>query len=320
MIPRTYAPRKKGSPRQVYLCRGRVENGPGYCPAKPILREPIDAAVFDYFANVGLDLEATREQLAAALNGQLADVQEALHGAERQERQHDEAIERAERDYAAGELSASTFEGFTEKYREELAAARAHADQLRARERELRERPAIDAEQATLRRLAELRAAVAGEVTGARDLGAVRLALGKTFERFLIGRVQAPESELAAAAMEGAGEPEAAVQVAAEGSHYLLIPEPREEVIEGLDPAWEPVLKREPLPPHTWDGVGLHRWSSAPRAKLRTRSASPARPLSTITGRPGSIRDESPSAARTRSSSARPLPSSSARSSTTSAG
>ena len=66
--------------------------------------------------------------------------------------------------------------------------------------------------------------------------------------------------------------------------------------------------------------VGLFRWSSAPRANERTRSASPVLPLSTITGSSGSMREASPSAARTRSSSASPLPSSSVRSSTTSAG
>ena len=65
---------------------------------------------------------------------------------------------------------------------------------------------------------------------------------------------------------------------------------------------------------------GLQRWSSAPRAKLRTRSASLARPLSTITGNSGSRREASPSAARSRSSNTKPLTPSKLRSSTTSAG
>jgi hypothetical protein len=63
--------------------------------------------------------------------------------------------------------------------------------------------------------------------------------------------------------------------------------------------------------------AGLHTWSSAPRAKLRTRSASVTRPVSTITGRSGSIREARPSACRTRSSRSRPLLSSGARSGTT---
>jgi hypothetical protein len=61
----------------------------------------------------------------------------------------------------------------------------------------------------------------------------------------------------------------------------------------------------------------LHRWSSAPRSKLRTRSASPARPVSTMIGSSGSIREASPSAARTRSRTSSPLPPSSRRSSST---
>jgi hypothetical protein len=67
----------------------------------------------------------------------------------------------------------------------------------------------------------------------------------------------------------------------------------------------------------TNERVGLHRWSSAPRSKLRTRSASPARPVSTMIGSSGSIREASPSAARTRSITSRPLPPSSLRSSST---
>ena len=56
----------------------------------------------------------------------------------------------------------------------------------------------------------------------------------------------------------------------------------------------------------------MQTWSSAPRWKLRTRSASPALPLSTITGSSGSIREASPSAAGTAAdggpaSSAQPL-------------
>jgi hypothetical protein len=61
---------------------------------------------------------------------------------------------------------------------------------------------------------------------------------------------------------------------------------------------------RSPSPVHALglraaedDTSALQTWSSAPRAKLRTRSASPSRPVSTITGSSGSIRDARPSAA-----------------------
>jgi hypothetical protein len=67
----------------------------------------------------------------------------------------------------------------------------------------------------------------------------------------------------------------------------------------------------------TNERVGFAQVVSAHRSKLRTRSASPARPVSTMIGSSGSIREASPSAARTRSRTSSPLPPSSRRSSST---
>lgn len=257
MYPRTYR-RRDGSPtREVYECSGRIRNGTAYCPAKPIPRAPIDAAVFDYFAKVGLDLETTREQLARALDSQLADVREAREAADRQEQQAAARLERVRRDYQDGKLEAEDWSEQRAQLAQELTAAQASAQRLRDQERALEANPALDAEQETLERLAELRAAVAGEVSGAADLDAARLVLAKLFDHFLIGYVQEPESELAAAAMRGAGQPETDVEAEVKGRRYLLLPEPREEVIAGLDGLWQPVLSREPLPLHASDAIGL---------------------------------------------------------------
>ncbi len=114
----------------------------------------------------------------------------------------------------------------------------------------------------------------------------------------------------------------------------MILPVPSEAALASIIEDGEPVrlvdergravFRRVPLAEPGLDPAtnnnGFGTWSSAPRAKLRTRSASLARPLITITGRSGSIRDVIPSAERTRSSKTSPLPSSSPRSSSTRAG
>jgi DNA invertase Pin-like site-specific DNA recombinase len=65
MVPRT-EPRRNGEPRETYRCYGRHRD-PKSCEMTPIARAQVDSAIYAYFEQVGLDVEATREQLAAAL-------------------------------------------------------------------------------------------------------------------------------------------------------------------------------------------------------------------------------------------------------------
>src|SRR2546422_93677 len=71
-------------------------------------------------------------------------------------------------------------------------AAEAALAQVRDREAQVRQAgDAVDAEEATLTYLAELRAALAGEVTEHANVEAVRAALLRIFERFTLHRASA---------------------------------------------------------------------------------------------------------------------------------
>lgn len=136
---------------------------------------------------------------------------------------------------------------------EAAAGAEAKAAQLRAREAEvLAASEAIDADGEALRRVDELRAAIAGKVTGA-DLDAVRAALAGLFTSFTVDRfsegVRVGDTVL---------EPEDVAPVVAEDGRWVLTPEPRTDALTGLigdDGA--PLLRR--LAILTTDNEGLVR-------------------------------------------------------------
>jgi hypothetical protein len=65
MVPRT-ARNRSGTLYEGYLCLGRRQD-PTSCTMPPVLRADVDTAVYRYFEQVGLDVEATPEQLTAAV-------------------------------------------------------------------------------------------------------------------------------------------------------------------------------------------------------------------------------------------------------------
>jgi hypothetical protein len=127
--------------------------------------EAVDGAVFDHFASVGLDVEATRRQLLEAAERQLRDARTLREDAETQAHAAAEAVQRISRDYARGALSAESFEELKPQLVAELEAAEAKADRLREREERLLANPErCDLEEELLAELARIRAALAGEV------------------------------------------------------------------------------------------------------------------------------------------------------------
>ena len=90
-----------------------------------------------------------------------------------------------ERDYRRGALSAESHERLRVTIADETSAAVAEAARLRANAQQTSDTLGnLDAESETLRRLAELRAAISGRISGAAsDVGALRAALAAVFER-----------------------------------------------------------------------------------------------------------------------------------------
>ena len=91
-----------------------------------------------------------------------------------------------------------------------------------------------------LRRLTEIRRAVAGEITDAQGVDAVRAALARLFKGFVI---HPPADALLAVARR-----REALLVGPEGrERFALEPVLRDEVLAGFDGRGFPRLRREPL-------------------------------------------------------------------------
>lgn len=314
MIPRSYR-RRDGSRYEVYLCYTRVRDNEA-CAQTPVARPAIDSAVMEYFERVGLDLDATRQQIEAGITRRMASASAVARAAERQVALKEAELARVERDYLAGDLSAKAYERLSRQLEMETTASCAERDRLVARENEDRLTEArIVGEGEIVEQLTRLRAAVAGKVTDGETLAAVRAALLRLFESFTLRHVSS----------EGA--PGCRVEAALEfgefheglGYEYWLEPLIRPEAVVGFRALEEvdaetgmlvasnfatpvdPVLRRESLSPAICsssldnDGDGWERKSSAPPDSACTRSteSDSGRPI-TITGtsrsheRPGS--------------------------------
>jgi DNA invertase Pin-like site-specific DNA recombinase len=228
MVPRT-ARNRSGTLYEGYLCLGRRQD-PTSCTMPPILRADVDTAVYRYFEQVGLDVEATREQLTAAVERKRAEVQALCDAAEREAQQAAERLARVKRDYTHGELTAAEWRELRADLAPELDAAQAEAERLRERLRSTEAETAIsDVEAELFEQLTRIRAAVAGEVTDAAGVAAVRSALLRLFDGFTLRR-DIPDR-----------------------AHVELIdtrwiePLVSEKAVAGYDEKLRPVLARKPL-------------------------------------------------------------------------
>jgi hypothetical protein len=166
MVPRT-DPNRGDKPYEVYYCYGRKRD-PDSCSMPPQHRAVVDSAVYDYFERVGLDVEATKEQLAEARDRKLAEVGALRKDAESELRASEERLIRVRRDYQDGAIEREDWAEQRPQLIEERDGARAEAERLREQEREVETWGELrDAEADTLRQLSEIRKAIAGEVQNA---------------------------------------------------------------------------------------------------------------------------------------------------------
>jgi site-specific DNA recombinase len=229
LLPRT-GRNRDGTPYEIYRCQSRWLN-PAACSLPAQRREPIDAAVYAYFEQVGLDLEATRAELGAAMERKLAEVKALLASADRDAEAAAARLARVKADYVAGELNAAEWRELRADLEPEAEAAAAQRERLATQLTEVEAGPALaEVESELLAQLAHIRAAIAGEVKDAEGVAAVRAALLRLFDRFVLHE-GAPES----AHMELVGE------------GYWIEPVISERAVEGYDEKLHPVLARKPL-------------------------------------------------------------------------
>ncbi len=233
-------PRTQGD---SYLCNGRQVHG---CEMPWVSRKDIDQAVYAYFEQVALDVEATRRTLAEARDRKLAEVRQLLSEANAEQRRSEERFSRVRRDYQDGRLDADDWRQQRGELAAELDAANAEMERLRNQEQDVAQwAEFVDAEQATLERLTEIRRVIAGELQGSDAIESVRAVLARTFERFVLHRAassRAPKRlHVELAMIDG----------------FVIEPVVREQVIRGYSESMRPVLQREPLAPNKErQGVG----------------------------------------------------------------
>ena len=173
---------------QIYRCYGRKRHS-HTCDMSNIYRSDVDEAVYAYFRDIGVDAEATRAQLVAARERSLAEAREVLGSAEAETQAARERLERIKRDYVSGELKAAEWRELREELEPELSAAQAEEERLRAQLEEAESDSALSKITADLLgQLSEIRAEIAKEVTDAKGAAAVRAALMRLFDGFVLHR------------------------------------------------------------------------------------------------------------------------------------
>jgi site-specific DNA recombinase len=289
-----------------YRCARRVRDVTA-CDMPVLRKDQVDRAVLAYFEHVGVDLDATREQLAEAMVREVADVRAMLAQAHREERTAADRLARVKRAFQDGHLDAEDWAEQREELTAEQQAAAARVEQLTRREAEVSGGGLLrDVEEETLRRMADIRAAFAAEVSRPQ-VEAARAALTRLFKSFTVRRLLPGD------------DPEYATEAGLNINGTMWIePEVRPEAYAGMttmlrpgvgDLPW-PGVKAQPLDLPVGDAHkhvdGLPMWSSAPASKARTRSSSESRPESTTTGTAAFARVARPSESRTRRSRSSP--------------
>jgi DNA invertase Pin-like site-specific DNA recombinase len=222
---------------EAYLCDGR-HSGRTHCtlPAQP--RDEIDNAVWAYFEDAGLDVDAMVREGAERRSLELTDLASRVAEAERELAKATEQTERVEADYLAGTLSASRYERLIGRCESEYDAAVSALELLRNRRHEVEVASTVaDADAETRHELQAIREALAGLVTGAADLSAARRALGRLFESFTLHRYgDEPVAEIIDADLAAAD--------------WYIVPKLRTDAILsplviGCDAGGEPVVEQE---------------------------------------------------------------------------
>jgi site-specific DNA recombinase len=173
-------PRSPGGVRQDrYECSNRNTTG-GYtrCSMKGVLRVDIDEPLLRYLETVVFDIQETRRTIAEEHARRSSENAALIAQAEREVAEADASLTRIRADYSRGAITAEQWQGFQVEHTEAREAAIREVDQLTERANQFI-LPDVDEEVAA--RLAALREAVAGEVTGAKGLAAVRAALQRCF-------------------------------------------------------------------------------------------------------------------------------------------
>lgn len=228
MMPRT-SRNRNGSLEESYVCYEHRRD-PDSCSLRPVSRSAIDTAVYTYFQQVAVDLEATREQMSEARHRRLREANGLLAAAQRESQAASARLARVKRDYTSGDLTAAEWREFREELKPEVHAAEAEAERHRMRLAEIEADTSLECVEAeTVAKLAQIRAAIAGEVSDRDGVDAVRAAILRLFDGFVLHHGAPP-----AAHVELIGE-------------WWIEPVVSNAAVADYDEEMRPVVARKPL-------------------------------------------------------------------------
>jgi multidrug efflux pump subunit AcrA (membrane-fusion protein) len=186
MVPRTE--RNRGKAYETYQCLRRKTMGSAACTTPIITRAQVEVPMLRMFERDALSFEATRAHVADQLNHRIDEARAQAARAEREATELATQADRIERDYRRGALPAEDYARLRNEIASERTATAAEAKRLIAHAEAMTATHGnLDAEDETLRRLTDLRAAIAGRMTDAgSDVGALRTAIAQVFRAFWV--------------------------------------------------------------------------------------------------------------------------------------
>lgn len=188
MTPRTDPGRKEQwRPYECYECSGRRARGVDFCDQRTFRREVIDKALLADLTSRWIDMDETRRRISERVTADLAIAREALAAAHRESQKSEDALNRIERDYIDGNITAEQWGRLEATLRQEREATAAALERAREHVNQVEQSTALaDADTALLEHLADIRAAVANGVDSAPDLSALRQTIAQLFDRVLL--------------------------------------------------------------------------------------------------------------------------------------
>lgn len=233
MTPRT-DPHRRGGLYQVYQCSGRLTHGLDRCDQRPIDRAVIDEAMLGELNRRYLDLDATREQLAARHATDSHIASEAKAQAQAEALRADERIARVQRAFQDGHLEPEDYADQRVTLLDEREAAMAAVERAQDHADTLEAAGALrDADEAVLRHMAALRQAIVQGISDAPDLNSLRTIIRQLFQAVLL----LPSGDI-----------DTAEVAAAEVGDYVLVPILRDDVIIARDGPGATAIQRAVLP------------------------------------------------------------------------
>ncbi|HVM46276.1 MAG TPA: recombinase family protein [Candidatus Thermoplasmatota archaeon] len=185
LIPRSNANRRERD-WHVYICDGRRVNGPEYCPQEPLNQAAVDGALLAELTRTYIDMDASRQRIAARIATDTAHATDALAQAEREAASATDRLRRVQRAHQDGHMEPADYAEQAADLRAQRKGAESAVEQAKARVAQVHtQAPALDAEEALLRLLADLRAAVLDGIGKAPNLDATRTLLRWLFRRML---------------------------------------------------------------------------------------------------------------------------------------